>query len=72
MGTAMNASMSTADQLTHLKIIVTALAAAIIVVWVGIFSRPGGLAEGTPTQTYRQVPTASTMIAETRSGSAVR
>ena len=68
----MNASMSTADQLTHLKIIVTAIAAAIIVVWVGIFSRSGGLAENPPTQTYRQAPAASTMIADTRSGSAVR
>jgi hypothetical protein len=68
----MNASISTADQLTHLKIIVTALAAAIIVVWVGIVSRPGGVAEGAATQTYRQVPAVSTMIADARSRSTVR
>ena len=68
----MNASMSSADQLTHLKIIVTALAAAIIVVWVGIFYRSGGLAENPPTQTYRQIQAAGTMIADTRSGSAIR
>ena len=72
MGTVMNASMSTADQLTHLKIVVIALTAAIIVVWLGIFSGAGGLAGNAPTQSYRQILTAGTMITDIRSSSAVR
>jgi hypothetical protein len=36
-----NSSMHTADRLTHLKILVVSLAAAIVVVCVGIAARPG-------------------------------
>jgi hypothetical protein len=35
-----NSSMHTADRLTHLKILVVSLAAAIVVVAVGIAARP--------------------------------
>jgi len=37
----MNSSLITADGTTHLKILAIALAAAILVMWVGISARPG-------------------------------
>ena len=37
----MNNSLITADGSTHLKILAVALAAAILVMWVGISARPG-------------------------------
>jgi hypothetical protein len=41
---AMNYSICTADPATHLRIVVTALIAAIIVVWLGVAARGGELA----------------------------
>jgi hypothetical protein len=35
----MNSSISSADATTHLKIVVTGLAAAIAVVWIGLAAR---------------------------------
>ena len=35
----MNASLGTADALTHVKIVTTALIAGVIVIWVGLAAR---------------------------------
>ena len=36
----MNASICSADAATHLKIVATAVAVAIAVIWIGIAARP--------------------------------
>jgi hypothetical protein len=68
----MNASLSTADRVTHLKIVATALAAATVVVWVGLFAhRNGAASHDGSAQLYRSVPSSdAVMAAET--GRAIR
>jgi hypothetical protein len=54
---AMNSSLCTADGTTHLKIVATALVAAIVVVWIGIAAR------GTENSGQTRTPLSPTVIA---------
>ena len=54
----MNSSVCTADGTTHLKIIATALIAAIVVVWIGIAAR------GVERSVQMRTPVAPTAIAD--------
>jgi hypothetical protein len=68
----MNASLSTADRGTHLKIVATALAAATVVVWVGLLAHhKETVADDGLVRFYRSVPSPGAVIAA-ETGYAIR